>query len=153
MDRSLVGGEIEFLVRWVVIVPSTDSTTDIMDGESVRPAVTREGIAGMRLGVGSSGFEFPPFSKTIDLIGGGVSAHLTRVVIVVATRARASVVALIRSSCMKTSSVGSPLAKQASRNLVTFEVRSMPSSRGSIHSIDPGRNLFISLMNAKEKTH
>ena len=51
----------------------------------------------------------------------------------------------MRSSRRKRSSGGSPFAEHDARNFVTFEVRSLPSSRGSIRDIDPGRNLFISL--------
>ena len=64
---------------------------------------------------------------------------------VFATRARESEVASIRSSRKKRSSGGSPFAEQDARNLVTFDMRSLPSSRGSTRAIDPGRNLFISL--------
>ena len=87
---------------------------------------------------------FPP-RKICDCVGTGVSAHLTRAMIVFATRARQSDVPSMRSSRRKRSSGGSPFAEHDARNFVTFEVRSLPSSRGSIRDIDPGRNLFISL--------
>jgi hypothetical protein len=76
----------------------------------------------------------------------GVSAHLTRAIIVFATRARQSDVPSMRSSRRKSSSGGRPLAEQDARNFVTFDMRSLPSSRGSIRAIEPGRNLFISLL-------
>jgi hypothetical protein len=38
------------------------------------------------------------------------------------------------------------LADQDARNLVTLDMRSLPSSRGSIRPMEPGRNLFINLM-------
>jgi hypothetical protein len=67
--------------------------------------------------------------------------------IVFATRARQSDVPSMRSSRRKRSSGGSPFAEHNARDFVTFEVRSLPSSRGSIRAIDPGRNLFVSLQN------
>jgi hypothetical protein len=76
----------------------------------------------------------------------GVSAHLTSAMIVFATRASESEVASIRSSRRKRSSGGRQLAEQDARNLVTLDVRSLPSSRGSIRPMEPGRNLFINLM-------
>jgi hypothetical protein len=81
----------------------------------------------------------------------GIFAHSTREIIVFATRARESGVAWIRSSRKKISSSGKPLPKQDSRNFVMFDVWNMPSSRGSIRAIDPGRILFISLPRAKKE--
>lgn len=51
----------------------------------------------------------------------------------------------------KRSSGGKPLPEQASRNLITFDVRNTPSSRGSIRAIDLGRILFISLSRTKKE--
>jgi hypothetical protein len=76
----------------------------------------------------------------------GVSAHLTRAMIVFATLVRQSDMPSMRSSRRKSSSGGRPLAEQDARNFVTFDMRSLPSSRGSIGSIEPGCNLFISLL-------
>jgi len=76
----------------------------------------------------------------------GVSAHLTSAMIVFATRASESEVASIRSSRRKRSSGEKPLAEQDSRNLVTLDMRSLPSSRGSIRPMELGRNLFINLI-------
>jgi hypothetical protein len=76
----------------------------------------------------------------------GVSAHLTSAMIVLATRASESELASIRSSRRKRSSGVRPLAEQDARNLVTLDMRSLPSSRGSIRPMEPGRNLFINLM-------
>ena len=76
----------------------------------------------------------------------GVSVHLTRAMIVLATRASESEVASIRSSRRKVSSGERPFAEQDARNLVTLDKRSLPSSRGSIRPMEPGRNLFINLM-------
>jgi hypothetical protein len=87
----------------------------------------------------------PPRERWEGVGTGGVSAHLMRAMIVFATRARQSDVPSMRSSRRKSSSGGRPLAEQEARNLVTFAIRSLPSSRGSIRAIDPGRNLFISL--------
>jgi hypothetical protein len=86
-----------------------------------------------------------PPRKRCECVGTGVSAHLTRVMIVFAMHVRQSDVPSMRLSRRKRSSDGSPLAEQDARNFVTFEVRSLPSSRGSIRSIDPVRNLFMSL--------
>ena len=81
-----------------------------------------------------------------ECVCAGVSAHLTSATIVFATRASESEVASIRSSRRKRSSSGRPLADQDARNLVTLDMRSLPSSRGSIRPMEPGRNLFINLM-------
>ena len=89
--------------------------------------------------------KLPRSRDSRDWVGTGVSAHLTRAMTVRATRARESEVASMRSSRWKRSSDERPLAEQEARNLVTFDIRSLPSSRGSIRAIDPGRNLFISL--------
>jgi len=76
----------------------------------------------------------------------GVSVDLTSAMIVFATRASESEVASIRSSRGKRSSGERPLVEQDARNLVTLDMRSLPSSRGSIRPMEPGRNLFINLM-------
>jgi len=76
----------------------------------------------------------------------GVSVHLTSAMMVFATRASESEVASIRSSRRKRSSGERPLAEQDARNLVMLDMRSLPSSRGSIRPMEPGRNLFINLM-------
>lgn len=81
----------------------------------------------------------------------GTSAHLMSAMIVLATRARESEVASIRSSRRKRSSGGSPLVVQEARNLVTLDIRSLPSSRASIRAMDPGRNLFINLMGVVDR--
>ena len=81
----------------------------------------------------------------------GVSADLMSAMIVLATRARESEVASIRSSRRKRSSGGSPLVEQDARNLVTLDMRSLPSSRASIRAMDPGRNLFINLMGVVDR--
>jgi hypothetical protein len=81
----------------------------------------------------------------------GTSTHLMSAMIVLATRAREYEVASIRSSRRKRSSGGSPLVVQEARNLVTLDIRSLPSSRASIRAMDPGRNLFINLMGVVDR--
>lgn len=93
------------------------------------------------------GLRIPPLPREIrECVCMGVSAHLMSAMIVFATRASESEVASIRSSRRKRSSGERPLAEQDARNLVTLDMRSLPSSRASIRAMDPGRNLFINLM-------
>jgi hypothetical protein len=93
------------------------------------------------------GLRIPPLPREIrECVCMGVSAHLMSAMIVFATRASESEVASIRSSRRKRSSGEKSLAEQDARNLVTLDVRSLPSSRGSIRAMDPGRSLFINLM-------
>lgn len=69
-----------------------------------------------------------------------------RAMIVLETRASDSKEPSIRSSRRKRSSEESPnVEEHEARNLVTFEVRTTPSSRLSTRAIDPGRTLFINL--------
>lgn len=69
-----------------------------------------------------------------------------RATIVLETRASDSKDPSIRSSRRKRSSEESPnVEEHEARNLVTFEVRTTPSSRLSTRAIDPGRTLFINL--------
>ncbi len=86
-----------------------------------------------------------------ECVCAGVSAHLTSAMIVFATRASESEVASVRSSGRKRSSGERPLAEQEARNLVTLDLRSLPSSRGSIRPMEPGRNLFINLMRVVDR--
>ena len=119
--------------------------------EPVRYGEPRVTFAVVLATAASTGLDLLPPRKTWERVGtGGVSAHLTKAMIVFATRARQSEVPSMRSSLRKSSSGGRPLAEQDARNLVTFDMRSLPSSRGSIRVMDPGRNLFISLMNFHE---
>ena len=111
---------------------------------STAPAVIRWRL---RKEGGVSGLTLSPSGKGWEDVGADVSAHLTKAMIVPATRARPWEVPSMRSSGTKRSSGGSPLAEHESRNLVTFDVRGTPSSRGSICVIDPGENLFKSLVN------
>jgi hypothetical protein len=92
------------------------------------------------------GLRIPLPREIRECVCRGVSAHLTSAMIVLATRARESEVASIRSSRRKRSSGERPLVEQEARNLVTLDMRSLPSSRGSIRPMEPGRNLFINLM-------
>jgi hypothetical protein len=92
------------------------------------------------------GLRIPLPREIRECVCTGVSAHLTSAMIVFATRASESEVASIRSSRRKISSGERPLAEQDARNLVTLDMRSLPSSRGSIRPMEPGRNLFINLM-------
>ena len=93
------------------------------------------------------GLRTPPLPREIrECVCTGVSAHLMSAMIVFATRASESEVASIRSSRRKRSSGERSLAAQDARNLVTLDMRSLPSSRASIRAMDPGRNLFINLM-------
>jgi hypothetical protein len=87
-----------------------------------------------------------PSRELRECVRRGVSAHLTSAIIVFATRASESEEASTRSSCRKRSSGERPLAEQDARNLVTLDMRSLPSSRASIRPMEPGRNLFINLM-------
>ena len=65
---------------------------------------------------------------------------------VLETRASDSKEPSMRSSRWKRSWEGSPnVEEHEARNLVTFEVRTTPSSRLSMRVIDPGRTLFINL--------
>ena len=65
---------------------------------------------------------------------------------VLETRASDSKEPSMRSSRRKRSWEGSPSVEEhEARNLVTFEVRTTPSSRLSTRVIDPGRTLFINL--------
>jgi hypothetical protein len=90
------------------------------------------------------GLRIPPLPREIrECVCMGVSAHLMSAMIVFATRASESEVASIRSSRRKRSSGERPLVEQDARNLVTLDMRSLPSSRASIRAMDPGRNLFI----------
>lgn len=91
------------------------------------------------------GLRIPLPREIRDCVCTCVSAHLTSAMIVFATRASESEVASVRSSWRKISS-GERLAEQDARNLVTLDMRSLPSSRGSIRPMEPGRNLFINLM-------
>jgi hypothetical protein len=98
------------------------------------------------------GLGIPPLPREIrEFVCLGVSAHLMSAMIVFATRAREFEVASIRSSCRKRSSDESSLVEQDARNLVTLVVRSLPSSRGSIRAMDPGRSLFINLMRVVDR--
>ena len=92
------------------------------------------------------GLRIPLPREIRECVCAWLSAHLTSAIIVFATRASESEVASIRSSRRKRSSGGRPLAEQEARNLVTLDMRSLPSSRGSIRPMEPGRNLFINLM-------
>jgi hypothetical protein len=92
------------------------------------------------------GLRIPLPREIRECVCAGVSAHLMSAMIVFATRASESEVASIRSTRRKRSSGGRPLAEQEARNLVTLDMRSLPSSRGSICLMEPGRNLFINLM-------
>lgn len=92
------------------------------------------------------GLRIPLPREIRECVCRGVSAHLTSAMIVFATRASESEVASIRSSRRKRSSGERPLAEQDARNLVTLDIRSLPSSRGSIRPMELGRNLFINLM-------
>ena len=77
----------------------------------------------------------PPPRKSCECVSTGVSARLCH--------AREAVRRLseMRSSRRKRSSCRSRFAEHDARNFVTSEVRSLLSSRGSTHTIDPGRNL------------
>lgn len=66
-----------------------------------------------------------------------------------ATRARDSLVPSIKSSRWNRSSWGRPYEAQAARNLVTLEVLTMPSSRGSGRTVLLERSLFISWHSTK----
>jgi hypothetical protein len=92
-----------------------------------------------------------PPRENREFVCTGVSAHLMSAMIVFATRASESEVASIRSSRRKRSSGEKSLVEQDARNLVTLDMRSLPSSRGSIRAIDPGRNLFINLMRVVDR--
>lgn len=92
------------------------------------------------------GLRIPLPREIRECVCRGVSAHLTSATIVLATRASESELASMRSSRRKRSSGERPLAEQDARNLVTLDMRSLPSSRGSIRPMEPGRNLFINLM-------
>jgi len=97
---------------------------------------------------GVSGLTLSPSGKGWERDGADVSAHLIKAMIVPATRARPWEVPSMRSSGRNRSSGGSPLAEHVSRNFVTFDLRSTPSSHGPICVIDPGQNLFKSLVEA-----
>jgi hypothetical protein len=113
------------------------------EDEPVRYGEPGAAFASVRL----MGFGLLPPRKRCECVGTGVSAHLTRVMVVFAARVRQSDVTSMRSSRKKRSSGVSPFAEHDARDFVTFEVRSLPSSRGSIRATDPGRNLFMSLQN------
>lgn len=92
-----------------------------------------------------------PSGDEWENVGADVSAHLIKAMMVPATRVRPWEVPSMRSSGKKRSSDGSPLAEHASRNFDTFDLRSTPSSHGSICEIDPGQNLFKSLVNSLKR--
>lgn len=92
------------------------------------------------------GLRIPLPREIRECVCTGVSAHLMSAMIVFATRASESEVASVRSSRRKISSGERPLEEQEARNLVTLDMRGLPSSRGSIRPMEPGRNLFINLM-------
>jgi len=111
--------------------------------------ITRGRFGGKRSGRKGgrfSGLILPPSVEEWGYVGVDTSAHLTKAMAVLATRARLCDVPSTRSLGRKISSCGSPLAEHDARNFITFDLRRMPSSRGSICEIDPGRNLFKSLM-------
>jgi hypothetical protein len=98
----------------------------------------------------SSGLTELSSGKEWNDVGVDTSAtsHVTNALMVLATRARPCGVPSTRSLGRKRSSAGSPSAEHGSRNLVTFDLRSMPSSCASTLGMDPGRNLFKSLKNS-----
>jgi len=102
----------------------------------------------LRKGGGVSELASPPSGKEWEHVGADVSAHLIKAMIVSATRVRPWEVPSMRSSGRKRSSGGSPLAEHVSRNFVTFDLRSTPSSHEPICVTDPGQNLFKSLVEA-----
>ena len=101
-----------------------------------------------RKGDSSWGLRSPSSGKEWNEVGVDTSSHVTRAMIVLATRPRLCRVPSMRSLGRKRSSSGSPSAEQVARNFVTFDLRSMPSSCASTLGMDPGRNLFKSLKNS-----
>ena len=135
-----------FLVR-LVLDSCVGRPMDCMPwGTESRGSTT---VSERRGGGGGSGLKVAPPRIRGTWVSAVIFGHLTRAMIVFVTRARESGVAWIRSSRRKRSSGGKPLLKHGSRNFITFDVWNMPSSRGSIRAIDPGRILFISLSRTK----
>jgi len=95
-----------------------------------------------------SGLTLPPSGKECEFVGADPSAHSTKAMIVLTTRARLCEVPSTRSSGKNRSSGGSPLPEHDARNFDTFDLRRMPSSCEWTLGIEPGRNLFKSLMNS-----
>lgn len=114
--------------------------TSVLTVTRGRSGLLRKRNGGM--GGSCSGLTLPLSGKEWEIIGADPSAHLTRAMIVLTTRARLCEVPSMRSLGKKRSSGESPLAEHDARNFDTFDLRRMPSSCESTLGIEPGRNLF-----------